>query len=83
MDITLTNITMQFPGTRALDDVSLTLHTGEVHGLIGENGAGKSTLVSILGGSLAPTSGIIAIGSEKLHLASPRDALLRGIAHVS
>lgn len=83
MDITLSNITMQFPGTRALDDVSLTLHTGEVHGLIGENGAGKSTLVSILGGSLAPSSGSIAIGSEKLHLTSPRDALLRGIAHVS
>lgn len=83
MDITLSNITMQFPGTRALDDVSLALHTGEVHGLIGENGAGKSTLVSILGGSLAPTSGSIAIGSEKLHLTSPRAALLRGIAHVS
>lgn len=83
MDITLSNITMQFPGTRALDDVSLTIRTGEVHGLIGENGAGKSTLVSILGGSLAPSSGSIAIGGQKVQLASPRDALLRGIAHVS
>ena len=83
MDITLSNITMQFPGTRALDDVSLTIHTGEVHGLIGENGAGKSTLVSILGGSLSPTSGSINIGGARVQLASPRDALLRGIAHVS
>lgn len=83
MDTSLTDITMQFPGTRALDGVSVTFRSDEVHGLIGENGAGKSTLVSVLGGSLAPTSGRIAIGDAPVRLKSPRDALLRGIAHVS
>lgn len=83
MDITLSHITMQFPGTRALDDVSVTFRTAEVHGLIGENGAGKSTLVSILGGSLKPSAGRIVVGGAEMVLNSPRDALLRGIAHVS
>ncbi|MDO5641337.1 MAG: sugar ABC transporter ATP-binding protein [Paracoccus sp. (in: a-proteobacteria)] len=83
MDIRLTDIVMQFPGTRALDNVSVTFHNNEVHGLIGENGAGKSTLVSILGGSLRPTSGQIAIGPKTVRLTSPHDALIQGIAHVS
>jgi len=83
MDIRLEEITMQFPGTRALDRVSVTFLTDEVHGLIGENGAGKSTLVNILGGSLSPSSGSIFVGDQAVRLASPRDALLRGIAHVS
>ena len=52
MDVRLTEIVMQFPGTRALDGVSVQFRDDEVHGLIGENGAGKSTLVNILGGSL-------------------------------
>ncbi len=83
MDIRLTDISMQFPGTRALDGVSVTFRTDEVHGLIGENGAGKSTLVNILGGSLQPTSGSVMIAGQPVRLASPHDALTRGIAHVS
>ena len=83
MDIRLTDITQQYPGTRALSDVSVTFRTDEVHGLIGENGAGKSTLVNVLGGSLQPTSGGVEIGGAPVALASPRDALTRGIAHVS
>lgn len=83
MDVRLTGITQQFPGTRALDDVTVAFRTDEVHGLIGENGAGKSTLVSVLGGSLQPTAGTVEIGGEPVVLASPHDALVRGIAHVS
>lgn len=83
MDIRLTDIVMQFPGTRALDGVGVTFRSDEVHGLIGENGAGKSTLVNILGGSLQPSQGQIAIGDKPVRLASPHDALLQGIAHVS
>lgn len=83
MDIRLTDIVMQFPGTRALDGVSVTFRDDEVHGLIGENGAGKSTLVNILGGSLQPTSGHVEIGGRRVRLASPHGALSHGIAHVS
>jgi ribose transport system ATP-binding protein len=83
MDIRLTDIVMQFPGTRALDSVSAVFRDDEVHGLIGENGAGKSTLVNVLGGSLQPTSGQIQIGGRAVRLASPHGALMHGIAHVS
>jgi len=83
MDIRLTDIVMQFPGTRALDSVSAVFRDDEVHGLIGENGAGKSTLVNVLGGSLQPTSGQIEIGGRAVRLASPHGALVHGIAHVS
>src|SRR5690606_27073896 len=83
MDIQLSDITMQFPGTCALDHVSVTFRSDEVHGLIGENGAGKSTLVNVLGGSLTPSSGRIEIGGQQVRLGSPHGALQDGIAHVS
>ena len=44
------NITKEFPGVRALSDVSIRVRRGEVHALMGENGAGKSTLMKILDG---------------------------------
>ena len=55
----MTDITKTFPGVKALDKVSLTLHRGTVHALMGENGAGKSTLMKCLFGLYAPDSGEI------------------------
>ena len=55
------NITKDFPGVRANDDISLTVNKGEVVALLGENGAGKSTLVKAVFGLVRPTSGSISI----------------------
>ncbi|MCB1445788.1 MAG: sugar ABC transporter ATP-binding protein [Rhizobiaceae bacterium] len=83
MSVSLSDIVMQYPGTRALDSVSVDFRFDEVHGLIGENGAGKTTLVSILGGSKQPTAGRIRVDGAEATLASAGDALRKGIAHVS
>ena len=83
MSVDLTDITMEFPGVRALDRVSVTFGFDEVHGLIGENGAGKSTLMSVLAGTRPPTSGRIAVDGRPAAFHSTRDAMHRGIALVS
>ncbi|MCS7247727.1 MAG: sugar ABC transporter ATP-binding protein [Anaerolineales bacterium] len=65
----MSHITKDFPGTRALDDVSFDLYAGEIHCLVGENGAGKSTLIKILSGAEKPDQGeIILFGKTYRHL---------------
>lgn len=59
-------VTKQFGGLNALDNVSLDLRPGEVHGLIGPNGSGKTTLLNLLSGYYQPTSGAIRLGEEDL-----------------
>jgi rhamnose transport system ATP-binding protein len=69
-----------FAGVHALQDVSLELHAGEAHALVGENGAGKSTLVKILGGVHQPDAGALRIGGRPVVLAGPAEARDLGIA---
>ncbi|MDQ0467155.1 sugar ABC transporter ATP-binding protein [Labrys wisconsinensis] len=71
-----------FPGVVALDDVSFRLRRGSVHALMGENGAGKSTLMKIIAGIHQPDAGTIRLNGEAVRLASPLDALKRGIAMI-
>ena len=53
------HITKDYPGTRALDDISISFDSGKVNALVGKNGSGKSTLVKIFAGAVKPTSGDI------------------------
>ena len=76
------NIVKRFPGALANDNVSVTIHAGEIHALLGENGAGKSTLMQILYGFHAMDSGEILIDGERVHLGSPKDAIALGIGMV-
>ena len=57
--LSLKSISKSFGALKASDDVSLTLHTGEIHALIGPNGAGKSTLMGLVSGKLTPDSGSV------------------------
>lgn len=76
------NLRKQFPGTLALDDVSIRFDAGEVHALLGKNGAGKSTLIKILAGAMEPTSGQILVAGQPVSLRSPMGAFNKGIATV-
>jgi erythritol transport system ATP-binding protein len=76
------NVSMQYPGTRALDDVTFQLRRGTVSALIGENGAGKSTLVKILAGIAHPTSGSIVLDGAEIAMRSVRDADALGIGMI-
>ena len=75
------NATKDFPGTRALDSVSMDVREGEIHGLCGENGAGKSTLMKILSGtySYGAYEGELIFQGEPLRLSGIRDSEARGI----
>ena len=75
----LNNISKSFGAIKALDDVSLELHSGEVLGLMGDNGAGKSTLIKIVAGNFKPSSGTILFESQKQEFNRPMDARDKGI----
>jgi inositol transport system ATP-binding protein len=75
-------VSKQFAGVRALDDVSLDVRAGEIHGLLGENGAGKSTLLKILSGAHPPSSGHIRFGGADYRPLDPNDAKHHGIVTI-
>ena len=72
--LTARGICKSFPGVRALDGVSITVHRGRVNALLGENGAGKSTLMNILSGALLPDAGEIRVGVGSKISSVPRGA---------
>ncbi|MDR2655277.1 MAG: ABC transporter ATP-binding protein [Oscillospiraceae bacterium] len=80
--IEMCNITKEFPGIIANDDVTLRLKKGEIHALLGENGAGKSTLMSVLFGLYKPEKGLIRKNGEAVQIHGPNDATRLGIGMV-
>ncbi len=80
--IEMLNITKEFPGIKANDDVTLQIKKGEIHALLGENGAGKSTLMSVLFGLYQPEAGIIKVRGETVKIKNPNDANSLGIGMV-
>ena len=80
--LTLKNITKEFPGVKALDDVTISIERGTIHGLVGENGAGKSTLIKVLAGIYQPNKGEVILDGKVQKFPTPIAARNAGIAVV-
>ena len=80
--IEMLNITKEFPGIKANDNVTLQLKRGEIHALLGENGAGKSTLMSVLFGLYQPEAGVIKKDGQVVKINNPNDATALNIGMV-
>jgi len=80
--VEMLNITKEFPGIIANDNITLRLKKGEVHALLGENGAGKSTLMSVLFGMYTPEKGSIKVRGKEVTISNPNVANALGIGMV-
>lgn len=78
----LRGISKAFPGVQALDNVSLTIMTGQVHALVGENGSGKSTLAKCLAGAHQPESGQMVLNGRPVVFNHPIEARAHGVATI-
>ena len=78
----MNGISKEFPGVKALDDVTLKVRRGTVHALMGENGAGKSTLMKCLFGIYQHDAGEIILEGQKLKINNSKDALNYGISMI-
>ena len=72
-------ISKAYEGVQALNEVSLSIGTGEVHCLVGENGSGKSTLIKCIGGVVTPDSGQVVINGHAYEHLQAIDSIREGI----
>ena len=78
--LSIKDVSKAFPGVKALDRVSLEVHGGVVHGIVGENGAGKSTLMKILSGVYEKDSGEITFEGRTIEKTTPVESMNMGLA---
>ena len=75
-------MTKSFFGIPVLEDANLSLHRGQVHGLMGENGAGKSTLMKVLAGVYQPDAGTVLLDGQEVSFSHPTKAHEAGLSSV-
>ena len=80
--LSLQAMTKRFGSFSALSDISLDIHPGEIHCILGENGAGKSTLCNLIFGVHRPDAGAMRYRGAPFQPSGPADALAQGIAMV-
>ena len=78
--LSVEHVSKTFPGVKALDDVSLQVGRGVVHGIVGENGAGKSTLMKILSGVYTKDAGTVVFDGQTVEKTTPMESLRRGLS---
>ncbi len=76
----MNHITKEFPGVKALDDVTFGVRRGEIHALCGENGAGKSTLMKVLSGEHTDYTGELVLNGEAVKFRGIKESEIAGIA---
>ncbi|MCR4627225.1 MAG: ATP-binding cassette domain-containing protein, partial [Treponema sp.] len=80
--LSMKNISISFPGVKALTNVDFNLRKGEIHALMGENGAGKSTLIKVLNGVYTREAGEIFLEGQMINNRSTQEAQENGISTV-
>ena len=78
--LSIQDVCKSFPGVKALDNVSIDIQRGVVHGIVGENGAGKSTLMKILSGVYQKDAGTVIFDGETIENTTPIQSLQRGLS---
>jgi len=78
--LVLTNLNLSFGGVKAINGLDLTLHAGQIHGLIGPNGSGKTTVLNVISGYYPPQTGQMQEGGALLPAGDPLSRAQRGIA---
>ena len=78
--LSIQDVSKSFPGVKALDNVSIEVRRGTVHGIVGENGAGKSTLMKILSGVYTKDSGTVVFDGKVIEHTTPVESLNRGLS---